>query len=140
MTQKDNEKAKYYRRKKNTSVTAVQINLETDGFTYEKWGGEQRCRAGDWLINNGDSCHTVSDSTFKRTYRQESPGRYAKHTRIRARKAIVSGKVSTQEGETAYAAGDYLIDNNEAGTDTYAMSEQKFHKLYELADNQNGES
>ena len=31
-------------------VHAVQLDLETDGFTYRKWGAEQRCKRGDWLV------------------------------------------------------------------------------------------
>ena len=134
MSKEDKSQARYYRKKKNTTVSAVQINLDTEGFTYEKWGGQQRCHRGDWLVDTNDDCYTVSDSSFKRTYRQESPGRYVKHTLIRATKACVSGKLRTQEGETAYSAGDYLIDNNDDGSDAYAVSEQKFHELYELVE------
>lgn len=43
-----------YRRKKQTSVIAIQLDLDTDGFVYQKWGGTQRCIRGDWLLNNQD--------------------------------------------------------------------------------------
>ena len=29
-----------YRKKADSFVTAVQLNLETDGFSYQKWGGD----------------------------------------------------------------------------------------------------
>ena len=41
------------------------------------------------------------------------------------------GKVKTNEGETAYEAGDYLVSNNEDGTDAYAIGAEKFRELYE---------
>ena len=40
-------------------VTAVQVDLELDGFTYRKWGGTQRCKRGDWLVNNNGEVYTV---------------------------------------------------------------------------------
>lgn len=137
MSNEGSEQARYYRKRKNTTVTAVQLDLDTEGFTYTKWGGEQRCRRGDWLLNSDTDCYTVSDSSFQKTYREESPGRYVKHTLVRATMAVKSGKISTQEGETAYSAGDYLIDNNGDGSDCYAISEQTFHELYELAHDHN---
>jgi hypothetical protein len=33
-----------YRRKQQTPVVAVRLELETDGFTYQKWDGAQRCK------------------------------------------------------------------------------------------------
>ena len=140
MSNDGREQANYYRKRKNTAVTAVQIELDTEGFSYIKWGGQQQCRRGDWLINSDNGCYTVSDSSFKRTYREESPGRYVKHTLVRATKASVSGKISTQEGETAYSAGDYLIDNSDDGSDRYAIREQTFHELYEIVPDHNAES
>ncbi|MFK7860380.1 MAG: hypothetical protein AB8B64_16295 [Granulosicoccus sp.] len=128
------EQARYYRRKENTTVTAAQLDLDTLGFTYTKWGGEQRCRRGDWLINSEEDCYTVANLTFARTYREVSPGRYSKHTRVRATQAKSSGKITTHEGETAYSAGDYLIENDDDGADRYAISKQRFHELYELVD------
>ena len=40
----------------------------------------------------------------------------------------------TKEGETAYQAGDYLVSNNQDGTDAYAISAEKFQALYDIAD------
>jgi hypothetical protein len=40
-----------------------------------------------------------------------------------------AGKVKTQEGTTAYQAGDYLVSNN----DGYAMG-LEFESMYELAE------
>ena len=48
-----------YRRKGQTTVVAVRLGLETDGFTYHKWGGAQRCKAGDWLVDNGGKLEIV---------------------------------------------------------------------------------
>ena len=38
---------KRYRKKGNTSVTAVQLKLDTEDFSYRKWGAEQHCKQGE---------------------------------------------------------------------------------------------
>ena len=35
---------KRYRRKADQYVVAVQLSLDTDGFTYRKWNDDQRCK------------------------------------------------------------------------------------------------
>ena len=127
-------KTHLYKRKKNRIVTAVQIDLDTDGFSYLKWGGEQRCHARDWLVSSDHDCYTIANDSFLKTYRQVSPGRYEKHTLVQARQADSAGSISTREGQTAYATGDYLIENGADETDTYAISELRFHELYEPVD------
>lgn len=57
-------------------MVAFQLDLDTDGFTYRKWGAEQRCKRGDWLVDNGGDCYTVGAEAFARTYRRVSPGAY----------------------------------------------------------------
>ena len=36
-----------YRRLPNQYVVAIPLRLDTDGFSYRKWGGEQQCKPGD---------------------------------------------------------------------------------------------
>ena len=124
--------SKPYKAKASSIISAVQLNLDTQGFTYENWGDQQTCHAGDWLVN-GDSgdCYTITNESFLRTYQETSPGRYRKHAIIRATQATTAGKIKTQEGSTSYEAGDYLIENDEDGTDTYAINQKRFHELYE---------
>ena len=125
---------KKYKKKPTSFVTAVQLDLDTDGFTYNKWGGEQVCKRGDWLVDNNGDKYTVSQETFAKTYERISPGVYAKSTPIWAEVAEKAGKIKTIEGETAYEAGDYLVYNNQDGTDAYAISAEKFHATYHRAD------
>lgn len=122
-----------YKKKVTSFVTAVQLDLETEGFVYSKWGGEQVCRRGDWLVNNNGETYTVSLQAFAKTYQFVSPGVYVKSAPVWAEVAEKAGKVKTNEGETAYKAGDYLVFNNENGTDGYAMSAEKFESMYEPA-------
>ncbi len=122
---------KQYRRKERTSVVAVQLELETDGFAYQKWGGTQRCRRGDWLVNNQGDVYTVDGESFARTYRLISPGVYEKNAPVWAEKADNAGTIHTKEGSTAYDAGDYLVFNDPAGKDGYAVKGSTFHSLYE---------
>jgi hypothetical protein len=38
--------------------------------------------------------------------------------------------VETKEGQSHYRAGDYLVSNNEDGSDAYAISAAKFESMY----------
>lgn len=121
-----------YRKKSDQFVIAIQLELDTDGFTYTKWGAEQRCKQGDWLVNNNGDIYTVDQQVFTNTYRQVKPGAYVKTTSVWAEVAEKEGSVKTNEGESHYKPGDYLVFNNEDGTDAYCISAAKFEAMYEL--------
>jgi hypothetical protein len=123
-----------YKRKPTAFVTAVQLDLDTEGFAYNKWGGRQVCTRGDWLVDNNGDKYTVSEEAFARTYKFVSPGVFTKSAPVWAEVAESPGKVKTSEGETAYVAGDYLVSNNQDGSDGYAVTPQKFRELYDLAE------
>ena len=125
---------KKYKKKQSSFVTAVQLDLDTAGFEYNKWGGKQVCQRGDWLVDNNGDKYTVSRESFAKTYRLLSPGVFLKTTPVWAEICKKAGKVKTKEGETAYKPGDYLVYNNEDGTDAYAMGAEKFKSMYELAE------
>ena len=112
-------------------VVAVQLDLDTTGFTYEKWGGSQTCKAGDWIVNNAGDTYTVDRETFARTYRATRPGHYVKVTPIWAEEAAASGDVRTKEGLTHYNAGDYLVFNEPDGGDPYAVTRAEFERMYQ---------
>lgn len=122
---------KKYKKIDQQIVAAVQLNLETEGFGYIKWGGKQRCKAGDWLVNNDGECYTVEQESFEQTYTEVAPGQFLKTAPIWAKQAKESGFVSTKEGRTAYEANDYIASNNEDGTDAYAIKKEKFERMYE---------
>lgn len=123
-----------YRKRADRFVTAVQLKLDTDGFDYRKWGGDQHCKAGDWLVDNEGDCYTVDGAVFARTYRALESGRYLKITPVWAERAKADGSVPTKEGRSHYRAGDYLVYNNEDGTDAYCISADKFDAMYEADD------
>ena len=123
-----------YRKKPHLFVTAVQLKLATDGFVYQKWGAKQRCKQDDWLVDNDGDTYTVDREVFERTYRKLSPGVYLKTTPIWAEKATESGAIDTKEGRSHYQAGDYIVANNEDGTDAYCIGAEKFSSMYELDD------
>ena len=106
-----------YRKKKRTAVTAVQLDLDTEGFEYKKWGGVQRCKRGDWLVNNQADVYTIDNETFRTTYRQVSPGMYEKTASVWTEQAKQKGVIQTKEGSTAYDAGDYLVYNDPSRMD-----------------------
>lgn len=125
---------KKYIKKSDTAVVAVQLNLDFEGFAYHKWGHDQRCSPGDWLVDNGGDVYTVDQEVFRNTYQQVSPGNYKKVKPIWAEVADESGVVKTIEGQTSYEAGDYLIADDRDGPFTYSVSPGKFESMYELAD------
>ena len=121
-----------YRKKADRFVIAVRLDLDTDGFTYRKWGAEQRCKHGDWLVDNEGDIYSVDSDVFAKTYRRVSPGVYVKTGPVWAEVATASGSVVTNEGNSFYKAGDYLVYNNEDGTDAYCIGADKFESMYEL--------
>ena len=123
-----------YVKRAGRAVVAVQLALDTDGFTYRKWGGVQTCKAGDWIVDNEGDVYTVDRGTFERTYRRTGAGTYVKATAVWAEAAREAGSVRTKEGETHYQAGDYLVSNEEQGGDDYAVTAEKFEAMYEPAD------
>ena len=128
-----------YVKKKASRVAAVQLDLDTGGFTYRKWGGTQTCKAGDWVVNNDGDVYTVDRDTFARTYRAVSPGLYEKVAPVWAEIAEHPGQITTKEGVTHYNAGAYLVYNEPDGKDGYAVDAEAFEKMYELASQEAGD-
>lgn len=122
-----------YVKRPTAFIVAVQLDLDTDGFAYRKWGSVQWCKRGDWLVNNDGDTYTVDRETFARTYRATAPGTYVKTTPVWAEIARSPGSVSTKEGATQYDAGDYLVFNEPDGGDAYAVPKAKFESMYEPA-------
>ena len=131
------ERQKYVKRADQT-VHAVKLDLDTEGFVYRKWGGEQRCKPGDWIVSNPDAgaadTYSVDADSFARTYRHVRDGAYVKTTPIWAERADAAGDVKTKEGATHYERGDYLVFNQEDGGDPYAVRRETFERMYERAD------
>ncbi len=121
-----------YIKRASQFVVAVQFDLKTDGFTYEKWGGVQTCKPGDWLVNNNGDTYTVDKETFARTYKSIAPGTYIKIAIVWADIAKIAGEVRTREGATRYEAGDYIVYNDPDGADAYAVSKATFEQMYEV--------
>jgi hypothetical protein len=120
-----------YRRKADQFVIAVQLDMQLSEFAYQKWGGEQRAKRGDWLVDNDGDVYTIEQDSFAKTYRRLRPGVYLKTTPVWAERASQAGVVKTKEGQSHYAAGDYLVSNNRDGSDAYCMPAEKFSALYE---------
>lgn len=126
------DRMKYVKRDDQV-VVAVQLALDTEGFTYGKWGSNQRCKAGDWIVDKDGDVYTVDAESFARSYRPAGNGTYLKTAPVWANVAPEAGSVRTKEGETRYDAGDYLVFNEEHGGDPYAVPAGKFAAMYERA-------
>jgi len=112
-------------------VVAIQLALDTEGFSYRKWGGVQTCKPGDWIVQNNGEVYSVDRETFAHTYREQSPGRYLKVSPVWAARTDEAGSVATKEGVTHYPAGSYLVSNDAEGTDAYAVTAATFEAMYE---------
>jgi hypothetical protein len=123
-----------YRSRPDRFVVAVQLKLDTEGFAYRKWDHDQRCKPGDWLVDNDGDVYTVDADSFARTYREQRRGHYVKTARVWAEQATGDGSIATREGRTGYSKGDWLVSNNEDGSDAYAIGAQKFAQSYEADD------
>jgi hypothetical protein len=123
--------ARQYRKRAGTEVVAVRLDLDTDGFSYMKWGDMQRCKPGDWIVFDGDDTYTIDADSFAATYESAGQGLYRKTATVWARQASRAGKIATREGSTSYAAGDYLVSNDPGGDDSYAVSRERFEATYE---------
>lgn len=121
---------KRYRRRDDAIVAAVRIDLDTDGFTYRKWGGEQVVRPSDWLVDNGREVYPVDAGTFAETYAPIAPGQYRKTARVWARQAEAEGRVASTSGWTRYAAGDMVVFASAAQNDGWAVPCEDFLALY----------
>lgn len=127
-------KLRKYMKKPTSFVVAVRLDLETEGFSYRKWGGSQTCKQGDWLVDNAGEVYSVDAEVFERTYRPLGAGRHAKVTPVWAEVAEHAGAIETKEGVTHYESGDYIVFNEPDGGDGYAMTAEAFHEMYEPAD------
>ena len=125
------ETLRRYRKKSDRFVLAIQLDLDTAGFKYRKWGAEQLCKPGDWLVDNEGDIYTIDRDVFAATYRRVQPGRYVKITPVWAEVAATAGVVKTKEGSSHYQKGDYLVYNNPDGTDAYCVEAGKFESMYE---------
>jgi hypothetical protein len=123
-----------YRKRPAYHVTAVQLDLECDGFSYHKWGGKQTCKARDWLVNNNGDVYTIDKEYFRDHYQGISPGVFEKIGEVWAEVAPESGSITTKEGSTAYDAGDYLVFDRKEGGDGYAIRKHVFERMYERVD------
>jgi hypothetical protein len=123
-----------YIRNPDTPVIAVRLLLDTDGFFYQKWRGKQHAKPGDWIVDNDGDVYTVDADVFARTYSPTGPGTYVKTTPVWAERASQAGSIQTKEGVTHYHAGDYIVSNNEDGSDKYAVDAAKFESMYTPAE------
>ena len=121
-----------YRKKSDQFVVAVKLDLDTEGFTYRKWGGEQKCNKGDWLVDNNGDVYTINSNSFEETYRHIGGGKYIKVATVWAEVATSKGTIKTKEGESHYEPGDYLVYNKKDKTDGYRVRAEKFESMYEL--------
>ena len=126
---------KKYHKKAAQTIVAVQLNLDTDGLQYQKWGDSQFAKKGDWLVNNNGSIYSIDNAAFARAYQLVSPGQYQKVSDIYAKLSDSDGAIETLEGKTHYLKGDYLVYENLGQIEgAYAVSAERFEDMYDLVD------
>ena len=120
-----------YRPREAATVLALRLDLELQCFQYEKWGGKQQARRGDWVVDKDGDVYTVTDSNFSRTYRLVRPGLYRKDAPVWACLAPSDGVVPSEEGSTAYQEGDYVVFHLPEDDLGWAMRAEEFLRTYE---------
>src|SRR5690606_52261 len=53
-----------YKKRKDRPVVAIRLDLDTDGFEYRKWDDVQRCKRGDWIVDNDGDIYTIDARSF----------------------------------------------------------------------------
>jgi hypothetical protein len=81
-------------------------------------------------VQNGDDVYTVDAVVFARTYERIGAVEYRKSGTVWAEEAKNPGSIDTKKGKTHYAAGDFIVYNDRAQTDGYAITAPKFRELY----------
>ena len=112
---------------KPVPTQAIQLDI---ALSYEKWGGPQSAKIGDWLLSKAGETYTCEAVVFASTYRPLAcrEGWFYKRAEIDAEVALVSGTIKTIEGESSYEAGDFIITN--PGGDQYCIGQAEFGELY----------
>ncbi len=87
---------KKYIKKERIPVIAIQLNLETDGFSYNKWGGQQKCKRGDWLVYNQGETYTIDADSFAATYEKFGLYSHVKTAPVYAAEAMCDGHIDTK--------------------------------------------
>lgn len=123
-------KRRRYRKKADQFVTAVRLDLDTDGLVYRKWGGRQHAKRGDWLVDNQGEVYTVDARSFAKTYKRLRPGAFVKIAPVWAELAGHGGSVTTKEGQSRFRKGDYIVYNDRHARDGYCMSAKRFKAMY----------
>ena len=124
-----------YHKKAAQTIVAVQLNLDTQGLHYKKWGANQFAKKSDWLVDNNGSIYSIDNAAFARAYQLVSPGQYRKISDIYANIADKDGSIATLEGTTHYLKGDYLVHEDPDQTvGAYAVCAERFKDMYEPVD------
>jgi len=127
---------KQYRKRDNQPpVIAIKLKLDLkdDVLLYQKWGGDQTAKKGDWLLNNSGEVYTVDADSFADTYENVGHGQYRKVAIVYAEIADEPGFIPTKEGQPEYEAGDYLVYNKPDREDGYRIKPSDFLAMYEEA-------
>ena len=117
--------------RKRIIIAAVQLDLETDGLDYQKWGGPQHAKAQDWIVNSSGEVYTIDAESFKATYERVGLGQYKKSAPTWAKQADEAGTVTTKEGVSQYEAGDWIASNDAEYKDTYTIAADVFETTFE---------
>jgi len=128
----DIEETRRYRKREQEPIVAIQINLETLGVAYNKWGGCQQSKRDDWLVLNGKSTYTINNDSFLATYVKVGHGHYIKTAPVWAYSATASGEIRTKEVASDYVSGNYIVSNNMDQSDSYVVRKDDFERMYKL--------
>lgn len=122
-----------YKRKGNEVVIAIQLDLDTEGFSYQKQGAERRCNAQDWLLSDRSGTYAVDDSTFARAFEEIGVGQYTMVGIVRAKVSDSAGHIRVGQRKVPHEPGDYLVWDESTQSIGYAVPKDWFEASYVLA-------
>ncbi len=104
----------------------------TDGATYHKSWGDQRCQPGHWVVVGPDGDVYGCDAiVFHETYEpvDGNSHAYRKRAIVDAQQLAVNTTIQTLEGEAHGRVGDWLVTNPTG--ETYVVPQKVFMETYE---------
>ena len=86
-------------------------------------------RQSDWLVERNGSVHTVDAHLFENTYKKVGLFTYVNSAIVWPVPAAEAGIFCVFEGATHYRQGVFIVWNDEAGLDGYAVVKEMFRPL-----------
>ncbi len=112
-----------------TRVGTVTAEQRSAPWTWTSDSGHtMRANAGDWAVQEDGKFWSVRDDIFRETYEPAGDGRWHRRGRVQARPAHPGETVTTLEGPTTAADGDWIVRGQ--GGEQWPVHGDEFARRY----------